>query len=197
MVNEGTLYISFPSVICCRFVFTQPYRMLCFVATSRQAAISAVVFHISHMVLSVVLKWVLVQRFSEVDGVCCTTSWFGFRKQVRHATRAYNNVSCSGPNLSYGSLSPCGGACASRVAWASCTYSMPCRPDKFLPPTRRHQKHQHLHPRAVCALPLAVKHFYPSSIVLELSPSARPVIFVWFYQWRPPFASGELAVAET
>lgn len=39
----------------------------------------------SHMALSVVLKWLLVQRFSEVDGVCCTTSWFGFRKQVYRA----------------------------------------------------------------------------------------------------------------
>lgn len=47
-----------------------------------QAAVSAVVFHVSHMGLSVILKWVLVQRFSAVDGVCCTTSWFGFRKQV-------------------------------------------------------------------------------------------------------------------
>lgn len=51
-----------------------------------QAAISAVVFHVSHMVLSVALKWLLVQRFSEVDGVCCTTSWLGFRKQVLSRT---------------------------------------------------------------------------------------------------------------
>ncbi|CBJ29686.1 non-ribosomal peptide synthetase modules [Ectocarpus siliculosus] len=46
------------------------------------AAVSAVVFHVTHMVLSVILKWVLVQRFSQVEGVCCTTSWLGFRKQI-------------------------------------------------------------------------------------------------------------------
>ncbi|CAM9154206.1 unnamed protein product, partial [Sphacelaria rigidula] len=46
------------------------------------AAVSAVVFHLCHMVLSVCLKWILVQRFSPVDGVCHTTSWLGFRKQI-------------------------------------------------------------------------------------------------------------------
>ncbi|CAN0332812.1 unnamed protein product, partial [Laminaria digitata] len=45
-------------------------------------AVSAVVFHVTHMVLSVCLKWILVQRFVQVDGVCRTTSWLGFRKQI-------------------------------------------------------------------------------------------------------------------
>ena len=59
-----------------------------------QAAVSAVVFHVTHMVLSVILKWALVQRFSEVDGVCCTTSWFGFRKQVSGWVGGWVGLSC-------------------------------------------------------------------------------------------------------
>lgn len=60
--------------------------VMCFLVRSRyteQAAVSAVVFHVTHMILSVILKWVLVQRFDQVDGVCYTTSWLGFRKQVK------------------------------------------------------------------------------------------------------------------
>lgn len=49
----------------------------------QQVSISAVVFYLTHMVLTVLLKWVLVQRLSQVDGVVSTTSWLGFRKQVQ------------------------------------------------------------------------------------------------------------------
>ncbi|CAM9583172.1 unnamed protein product, partial [Discosporangium mesarthrocarpum] len=46
------------------------------------AAVSAVVFFVTHMVVSVALKWLLVQRFTPIEGVCHTCSWLGFRKQI-------------------------------------------------------------------------------------------------------------------
>ena len=59
-----------------------PSRRSRLIVSETQAAASAVVFHLSHMGLSVGLKWLLVQRLPEVDGVCRTTSWLGIRKQV-------------------------------------------------------------------------------------------------------------------
>lgn len=41
------------------------------------------------MALTVLLKWVLVQRLSQVDGVVLTTSWLGLRKQVLCVYKAH------------------------------------------------------------------------------------------------------------
>lgn len=69
-----------------KYVWHRYSPALAYFALIRQAAASAVVFHLTHMVLSVCLKWILVQRLPEAHGVYRTTSWLGIRKQVAIAS---------------------------------------------------------------------------------------------------------------
>ncbi len=69
----------------------------------QQVSTSAVVFYLTHMILTVLLKWVLVQRLSQVDGVVSTTSWLGFRKQVQHC----GGIMCWSVLMSWRANEPC------------------------------------------------------------------------------------------